>query len=82
MGVVYEECRRVYLVPSASDRVVYSTQLNQYLLRCYAPCGLVSSFQKRMLKPYSVTETAASVGYAEFGEYQLLEFSHPPEAGS
>ena len=53
--------------------MVYNRQRCQYLLKCYAPCGIVSSFEKRMLRPYSVKETAASVGYADLGEYKLLD---------
>ena len=72
MGVVCEKCRRAYFVPSGSDRAVYDKQRKRYLLRCYAPCSNISSFEKRMLRPYSVTEAAASTGYADFGGYQVL----------
>jgi len=70
VGILCEGCKRVHFIsPSRkSGHVLYDRVRREFRLTCHPPCGQVTSFQRGMLKPYSVSAGALERGYADVAE--------------
>ncbi|HEY6330836.1 MAG TPA: hypothetical protein VI756_16010, partial [Blastocatellia bacterium] len=63
-------CRKVHLIShdGKPNRIRYDRIRREFSLTCVPPCCEVTYFQKRMLKPYSVSADVLDRGHADFGE--------------
>jgi hypothetical protein len=73
MGVMCEACRRVHFIATSRRVQLSQTAEGIYLLRCNPPCPAVSEFRKDGMHPYRVSEDVFKRGYANEGEYELVQ---------
>jgi len=74
MGILCERCSRVHFISLSrkSSHILYDRIRREFSLTCVPPCREVIYFQKRMLRPYSVSADVLDRGYADFGEYRPI----------
>jgi hypothetical protein len=74
MGIMCEACRKVHFVAAASGGIRLSRTIEgMYRLKCTPPCPEVKEFRKEALHPYRVSDEVFQRGYANEGEYELVQ---------
>ncbi len=73
MGIMCGACRKVHFI-ATSPGVRLSERLEgMYWLTCKPPCPEVREFRKEGMRPYRVSDEVFQRGYAEDGEYELVQ---------
>ena len=75
MGIMCYKCGTVYFIayPDKHKRIHYEPQTkDSFRLVCPAPCLEVTAFDKRRMRPYSVSEDSQELGYAKMGDYREI----------
>jgi hypothetical protein len=73
MGIMCEACGLVHFVASSPGITLSRNIEGIYRLACKAPCSEVKMFRKEAMHPYRVSEDVFKKGYAEAGEYEVLQ---------
>ena len=77
MGIMCEECGRVYFI-ATSDRIYPSrTAKTIYHLACVLPCLERRDFRIDDMRPYRVDENVFKRGFALEGEYERIQTPEP-----
>ena len=75
MGIMCDKCRKVHFIASSSGIQLSRTAEGIYWLTCKPPCPEIREFRKDGMRPYRVSEDVFSRGYAEEGEYEIVQTS-------
>ncbi len=73
MGIMCEACRTVHFIGTSPGVELVKTIGGPYTLACKPPCEAVRQFRRDEMRPYRVSDELFSTGYAEPGEYELVE---------
>ncbi len=73
MGIRCETCGRVHFVATSRGIYLSRTAGRIYKLACKAPCPEVRKFRKESMRPFRVSDDVFRRGYAEEGEYELVQ---------
>jgi hypothetical protein len=73
MGVMCDKCGTVHFIASSSGIQVSRTAKGMYRLNCTPPCSEVRDFRKESMRPYRVSDDVFGRGYAEEGEYEIVQ---------
>jgi hypothetical protein len=73
MGIMCEACRRVHFIATSPGIQLSRTTEGIYKLVCKPPCPEVREFRKEGMCPYRVPDDVFRRGYADEGEYELIE---------
>lgn len=73
MGILCEVCGVVHFIATSPGIRLSATMEGMYRLTCKPPCSEVKTFRKEAMHPYRVSEDIFKKGYAEVGEYEVLE---------
>jgi len=71
--VVCDKCRKVHFIASSPGIHLSRTAKGMYRLNCTAPCSEVRDFRKESMRPYRVSDDVFRRGYAEEGEYEIVQ---------
>ena len=72
MGVLCEACGMVHFIATSPGIVLSRNIEGMYRLSCKPPCSQVKMFRKEAMHPYRVSEDVFKKGYAQEGEYELI----------
>jgi hypothetical protein len=75
MGIMCEACGVVHFVATSPGIKLSERVEGMYWLTCKAPCPEAKMFRKEAMRPYRVGDDMFNRGYAEEGEYELVEGS-------
>ena len=78
-GIMCKACRKVHLIATSPGIGFSRTTDGMYQLACKAPCSVTTPFRKDEMRPYRVSEDVFKRGYAETGEYELVEGTYGRE---
>jgi hypothetical protein len=77
MGIMCDACRKVHFIATSPGIQLSRTTEGIYRLTCKPPCPEVREFsrefRKEGIRPYRVSDTVFKTGYAEEGEYELVQ---------
>jgi len=73
MGMLCERCGKVHFVAKSPGIELSRTAEGMYRLTCKPPCSGVREFRKDGMRPYRVSDNVFKRGYAEVGEYELVQ---------
>jgi hypothetical protein len=73
MGIMCEACRIVHFIATSPGIELSRTMQGLYQLTCKPPCSVRKSFRKDEMRPYRTEDDIFQKGYAEVGEYELIE---------
>ena len=73
MGIMCDACGRVHFVATSPGIELSQTTEGIYRLTCKPPCSAVREFRKDRMRPYRASDDMFSRGYAEVGEYELVQ---------
>jgi hypothetical protein len=73
MGVMCEACGKVHFVATSRGIQLSRTVEGMYRLTCNPPCPETREFRKEGMHPYRVSDDVFKRGYAEEGEYELVQ---------
>lgn len=76
MGIMCEACGMVHLVAMSPGIELSRTTGGNYQLTCKPSCSVIRYFRKDEMRPYRVSDDVFNRGYAEVGEYELVEGSY------
>ena len=72
-GIMCEACRKVHLIATSPVIEFSRTTDGTYQLACNPPCSVTKPFKKDEMRAYRVSDEVFKRGYAETGEYELVE---------
>jgi hypothetical protein len=75
MGIMCEACRKVHFVAASRGIGLSRTFEGMYRLKCTPPCPEVKDFRKEAMYAYRISDDVFQRGYAEEGEYELIQKS-------
>jgi hypothetical protein len=78
MGIMCEKCRKVHFIATSVGIRPSPGTPGMYLLTCRFPCSETREFRKETMRPYRVPEDVFQRGYAEEGEYELVQAGAEP----
>ena len=73
MGIMCEACGKVHFVATSHGIQLSQTTEGTYRLTCKPPCPAVREFRKDGMQAYRVSDDTFKRGYAEEGEYELVQ---------
>lgn len=73
MGILCDACKTVHFVASSPGIELSHSIEGMYKLTCKRPCSGTKHFRKDEMRPYRVSDGVFNTGYAEVGEYELVE---------
>jgi len=73
MGIMCDKCRKVHFIGTSSGIQLSRTAERMYLLTCRFPCPEKREFRKESMRPYRVSDDVFRRGYAEEGEYEIVQ---------
>jgi hypothetical protein len=73
MGIVCEACRKVHFIGTSPGIRLSQRLEGMYRLTCKPPCPEIREFRKEGMHPYRVSDEVFKRGYAEEGEYELVQ---------
>jgi hypothetical protein len=73
MGIMCDACRTVHFIVTSPGLELSHTFEGMYKLTCQPSCSAVRQFRREEMRPYRVANDVFARGYAEAGEYELVE---------
>ena len=73
MGIKCDVCQTVHFVATSRSVRLGESVEGMYRLTCQPPCHEVREFRKEGMHPYRVSDDVFKRGYAEEGEYELVQ---------
>ncbi len=73
MGIMCDACKTVHFIATSPGIELSRTVQGTYKLACKPPCSVSKSFRKDEMRPYRAEDEVFQRGYAEVGEYELVE---------
>ena len=73
MGIMCDACGTVHFIASSPGIELSHTIEGMYKLTCKPPCSGAKHFRRDEMRPYRVSDDIFHAGYAEVGEYELVE---------
>lgn len=72
MGVMCERCRNVHFIATSLTIRPSTANPGMYRLSCRFGCNEITEFRKDAMRPYRVQEKVFQTGFAEEGEYEVV----------
>jgi len=72
MGIMCDACLKVHLIATSPSVRPSPGTPGMYLLTCRPPCSETREFREETMRPYRVPENMFQRGYAEEGQYELV----------
>ena len=73
MGIMCERCRKVHFIATSPGIKLSERVEGMYRLTCKPPCPELREFRRDAMHPYRVTDEVFKAGYAELGEYEVVD---------
>jgi hypothetical protein len=78
MGIMCERCRKVHFVATSRGVKPSEFSAGMYRLKCSPPCSEGREFRKDSMRPYRISEDVFRRGWADEGEYELVQVPKRP----
>jgi len=73
IGIMCEECGKVHFIGTSFRIVLSRKDKGMYQFTCKPPCPAVKDFRKDGMRPYRASDDVFERGYADVGEYELVQ---------
>lgn len=73
MGIMCDACGTVHFIATSPGVELVKTMDGPYKLTCKSSCSAGKYFTKSDMRPYRVADELFNRGYAEPGEYEVVE---------
>ena len=75
MGIMCETCGKVHFIGTSPGIELSRKGKGMYQFTCKRPCPAVREFRKDEMRPYRASDYVFKRGYADVGEYELVQGS-------
>jgi hypothetical protein len=73
MGIMCDACGTVHFIATSPGLELSHSIEGMYRLACKPPCSRARHFRKDEMRPYRVSGDIFNTGYADVGEYELVQ---------
>lgn len=73
MGIICKACGTVHFIATSPGVELAKAIGDAYKVSCKPPCDAVRQFRPDEMRPYRVADEFFNRGYAESGEYEVVE---------